>query len=85
MIIDGKKDELVKALRDLVKYQSYDDSISNGIENIVDGIESGYFTTKAVPLTDLLAWVEENFIEYDRNYVAVSDLKAAVTKMAEGK
>ena len=43
---------------------------------------------KAIPLTDLLAWVEENKFQVSEKSVELlnsSDLKAAVTKMAEGK
>jgi hypothetical protein len=56
--------------------------------NLITRINHNCFTTKAVPLTDLLAWVEENqfnrFPDEDKLSVVFSkSLKAAVTKMAE--
>jgi hypothetical protein len=52
---------------------------------ILNQIKQGDFTTKAVPLTDLLAWVEENSVQYHKyGIIDTDDLKAAVTKMAEG-
>jgi hypothetical protein len=53
--------------------------------NLITRINHNCFTVKAVPLDDLLEWVEENSVQYHQyGIIDTDDLKEALTKMGGG-